>query len=100
MFNRIILTTMTQAGKSALDDFLPERASGGAERGDANSFIDPAEVRLEPLDGRPGQPEGMHHFAADPSSSQVQAWPMLAAALVALGVSLLALAAFAKLAHL
>jgi hypothetical protein len=76
----------------ALSQFLPELMF------DANTqhaAIDPSEVQLEPIvPQRAAAPSP--HPPVMPTSSQVQPWPMLAAAMVAIGVSLLAFAAFVK----
>ena len=65
--------------------FADARRSGGA------THIDAADVTIEPIE--------MHKEIAPATatpSTQVQPWPMLAAALVAIGFSLLAFAAFAR----
>ena len=84
------------AGKSALDQFLPESAFTaevprirGELRGEIELFVDPDEVQLESIDV-------IARSTKAASSSSVQMWPMLAAALVAIGVSMLAMAAFAR----
>ena len=93
----------------SLDQFLPEstiqRAAGSRVRGDGD--LDPLEVRLESIElfaQAPSVTPKVRDVAAPrqriaANSSQVQIWPMLAAALVAMGVSMLALAAFAKIGH-
>jgi hypothetical protein len=80
------------AGKSALDEFLPESVLAseisrfrGEPRGEIELFVSADDVQLDPIEA-----------VARPNSSTVQVWPMLAAALVAIGVSMLALAAFAR----
>ena len=85
------------AGKSPLDQFLPESAHGsevapfrGDLRAEADVFVAPDDVHLDPI-------EGVVARLDRANSSSVQVWPMLAAALVAIGVSMLALAAFARL---
>jgi hypothetical protein len=93
--NKIISMSTHRAGKSALDEFLPERAlapepgSGGGHRGAEPLAAN--EVQLDPIDSFPAP------IALKPSP--VHLWPMLAAALVALGASLLALAVFARFFH-
>ena len=86
------MSTPTRTAKSALDQFLPERlfAPDARQTGGATP-IDPAEVQLEAIEVHRGPLP-----AAETPSSQVQAWPMFAAALVAIGVSLLAFAAFER----
>ncbi len=84
------------AGKSALDEFLPESALAseisrfrGEPRGAIDLFVSAEDVQLEPIEVLARRPPRAN-------SSSVQLWPMLAAALVAIGVSMLALAAFAR----
>ena len=87
----------TQKGGSALDQFLPERMFEiHAQNAGGATPIDPAEIHLEPItpQGVAAQPPTLPRVM--PPSSQVQAWPMVAAAMVAIGVSLLAFAVFAK----
>ena len=86
-----------RGGKSALDEFLPERAlapdvrKGRNENGPGAEQIAADEIRLDPVEDFPP--------SVALKASPVQLWPMLAAALVAIGVALLALAAFAKFFH-
>jgi hypothetical protein len=84
------------AGKSALDEFLPESVFApevpriqGELHGDFELYVAPDEVQLDPIDA-------IARSAVAANSSSVQMWPMLAAALVAIGVSMLAMAAFAR----
>lgn len=84
------------AGKSALDEFLPEAEITsevsrfrGELRGEIDLFVSADEVQLDPI-------EVVARSEWRANSSSVQVWPMVAAALVAIGVSLLALAAFAR----
>jgi hypothetical protein len=84
------------AGKSALDEFLPESALAseisrfrGEPRGAIDLFVSAQDIQLDPI-------EVVARRAPGTNSSSVQLWPMLAAAFVALGVSMLALAAFAR----
>ena len=87
------MTTTTPKAGSALDQFLPEHMFAVHMQ---TVLIDPAEVQLEafaPGDATAESPTRPH---VAPPSSQVQAWPMLSAAMVAIGISLLAFAAFAK----
>lgn len=79
------------AGKNALDEFLPESVFTpevprirGERRGEIELYVAPDEVELDPID------------SIAPSAASVQMWPMLAAALVAIGVSMLAMAAFER----
>ena len=82
-------------GRDALDEFLPETTSTadvvrhrGEQCGEIDLFISPQEVQVDPLDA-------IARSAAPANSSSVQLWPMLAAALVAIGVTMLAMAALA-----
>lgn len=61
----------------------------GELRGEIELFVSPDDVQLDPIDA-------IAHSAPPANSSSVQMWPMLAAALVAIGVSMLAMAAFAR----
>ena len=95
--NKITSTTTTQKRGSALDQFLPERMFEVHTQKTAGATpIDPAEVYLEPIAPRNAAAESPVLPRVMPPSSQVQAWPMVAAAMVAIGVSLLAFAMFAK----
>jgi hypothetical protein len=83
------------AGKSALDEFLSESVLAseisrfrGEPRGEIDLFVSADDVQLDSIEAVTRSPRA-------PSTS-VQVWPMLAAALVAIGVSMLALAAFAR----
>ena len=90
--NKIRSMTTTEHGGRALDQFLPERMfAADAHRTAGATPIDATEICLEPIAARRDVPEPR----LMPSSSQVQAWPMVAAAMVAIGVSLLAFVAFA-----
>lgn len=84
------------AGKSALDEFLPESALAseiarfrGEPHGAIDLFVSADDIQLDPIDV-------VARRTPRADSSSVQLWPMLAAALVAIGVSMLALAAFAR----
>jgi hypothetical protein len=78
------MSTTRRGGKSALDEFLAEPVFvRDGDPGQPGVRIDPSEVHLE--------------LTTDPS--RVQMWPMVAAALVAFGVSLLTFAALAKYTH-
>jgi len=82
--NTTAMNTPRRAGKRALDEFLPEpRFVRHGEPGHPGVRIDPSEVLLEPM----------------PDPSKVQLWPMIAAACVAVGVSLLTFAALARYTH-
>lgn len=96
MSNKIIPMSTHRAGKSALEEFLPERAlapqlRNGRGAPDGPEPLAANEVQIDPIESFPAP------IAMKPSP--VQVWPMLAAALVALGASLLALGVFAKFFH-
>jgi hypothetical protein len=83
------------AGNSALDEFLPESALAseisrfrGEPHGAIDLFVSAQDIQLDPIEVVARRAPG--------TNSSVQLWPMLAAAFVALGVSMLALAAFAR----
>jgi hypothetical protein len=91
------MTSTHGAGKNALDEFLSESVftpaaphTRGPLRGEIELYVAPEDVHLDAIDAI-AQP------ATPANSSSVQMWPMLAAALVAIGVSMLALAAFARI---
>jgi hypothetical protein len=78
--------------KTALNEFLPEAAftADVSEPGSKpHLHIPPDELVLDPIDAGATS-------AVQPNSARVEMWPMLAAALVAIGVSMLAMAAVAK----
>jgi hypothetical protein len=80
-------------GKSALDEFLPEvdlRLNNG---NNGNVHLDPRDVQLEPVVARAP-------VATAADQSHVQWWPMFAAALVGIGVSLLAFGAWVRFGNL
>ena len=81
-----------RAGKSALDEFLPESDLRLNNGNNGSVHIDPRDVHLEPVVA-----PAPVTTAADPSP--VQWWPMFAAALVGIGVSLLAFGAFVRFGH-
>jgi hypothetical protein len=87
----IVLTTRA-TGKSALDEFLPEwlfvSAQGNPEEPVSHLQIPPGEIRLDPVETLGQRAQG---------NGSVQLWPMVSAACVALGASLVALAVFARL---
>ena len=92
--NKIIsMPTPYRPAKSALDEFLPERSLGF----DVNRefHIDPQDVDLEPLQFSAESSEPLR-IAAAQEQSRVEWWPMFAAALIGLGVSLLAFGAWAR----
>jgi hypothetical protein len=86
-----------RAGRNALDEFFPERVLTSESQPQAGAapldFLASTEVRLDPV-------ERLREPAVKTMPAAVQVWPMLAAAMVALGVSLLVLATFARYASL
>lgn len=88
-------TAAHRAGKSALDEFLPEI---NAQRDHRESRIDPGDIHLDPVEFRPARVTAGRQPATTESGAQL--WPMLAAALVGIGVSILAFAAFVRFSHL
>jgi hypothetical protein len=91
--NNIIQMSTHRSGKSALEEFLPERALAPAAREGrlgstiTTDLIPPEEVQLDAIENCPSAP------ALKPAP--VEVWPMLAAALVTLGFGILVLATFA-----
>jgi len=95
--NKITSINTTHKAGSALDQFLPERMFAvHAEKIASATSIDPAEIHLEPIAPRSAAAASPVRPRAAQPSSEVQAWPMVAAAMVAIGVSLLAFAMLAK----
>ena len=100
MFNNIAPKTTGQQAKPALEQFLPERLfAPDAQHTAGATPIDWAEIQLEPIVPQRPAPESPARPLVVPPSTQVQPWPMVAAAMVAIGVSLLAFAAFARFGH-
>ena len=92
--NKIIpMPTAFRPAKSALDEFLPERALGFDDN--RGFHLDPQEVELDALDDAAESLESLR-ITASPDKSRVEWWPMFAAALVGIGVSLLAFGAWAR----
>ena len=96
MHKIIPMASTPRNGRSALDEFLPERVF--ANDNGKGSSIDPADIELDAIQTFP---EPVRHDAAAPpdTSSRVQLWPMIAAAFVAIGASILALLAFARFGY-
>jgi hypothetical protein len=104
--NIIPMNEPHRPAENALDEFLSESAIQRVNESDRHQRrieskipVEPIEVVLEPIQviwkqTSNAQPQGTT------GSSPVEIWPMLAAALVTLGVSLLALALFARYTHL
>ena len=95
----IPMTTTTRGERSALDEFLPEVTFTPQPAVDASAFLDPADVRLDPIEPHNDLRVAPRRTDTGAVQSDVQVWPMAAAACVALGVSLLALALFARIGH-
>ena len=96
MSNKIIpMLTPHRAGKSPLDEFLPETVLAPDVRpehrdGSSNATVlSPNDVQLDPV-------EHLRQSLVTTKPSTVQLWPMLAAGLVAGGATLLAVAIFSK----
>ena len=87
-------TATHKSAKSALDEFLPEV---DVRRDRREARIDPGEIDLDAIEFRP-EPVVPHRTAAA-TEPGAQLWPMLAAALVGVGVAILAFSAFARLGH-
>ena len=79
-------------GKSALEEFLPEL---DLQPNVQNNHVDPREIHLEPVGPVSESVVGTGQGAAD-NSGQVQLWPMLAAALVGIGVMLLGFGVYSR----
>lgn len=84
MSDKLTSTNAYRSGKSALDEFLPELH---VQRNHREGYLDPRDVQFEPEADR-------KTIVVD--QSRVQWWPMFAAALVGIGVSLLAFGAWAR----
>jgi hypothetical protein len=89
--NIMPMTAPSRPGKSALDEFLPELNVRFDTR---DAHIDPHEIQLESVAPLPPTTTGAVRAATDKSA--VQWWPMFAAALVGIGVSMLAFGAWAR----
>jgi hypothetical protein len=96
MSNKIIHMTRSRPGASALDEFLPELDLRRAGR---NFHVDPREIHLEPVGVGPHPVDGPLAPIMVESSKTAQFWPMLAAALVGIGATILGLAAFSRFAQ-
>jgi hypothetical protein len=94
--NKIIPMTVAQSpGRSALDEFLPEL---DVRRESHRTHVDPGELHLDPVSFLPQQAEAPLEPIVMESPARAQLWPMLAAAFVGVGVTILALVAFARFA--
>jgi len=89
--NKVISMAAAQRpGRSALEEFLPEL---DLQPNVQNNHVDPREIHLEPVG--PVSDVTTGPGAAD-NSGQVQLWPMLAAALVGIGVMLLGFGVYSR----
>lgn len=89
------MTATQPPGRSALDEFLPEL---DVRRESRHTRVDPADVHIEPVSFLPEQGEAPLAPIVVESAARAQLWPMLAAAFVGIGVTILALVAFARFA--
>ena len=76
--------------RSALEEFLPEL---DLQRNVRDIRVDPREIHLEPVGLVSESVLGSH---VGDNQAQAQLWPMLAAALVGIGVTLLGFAAYSR----
>ena len=104
--NTLVPKTATHRfGRSALDQFLPEL---DVCHENAQVFLDPRDIQLDSVIAPP--PAAAVEFPTTSreafrrpvtaNNSRVQWWPMFAAALIAIGVSLLAFGALARFGQL
>lgn len=90
--------------RSALDQFLSEaELERRARRADpvitvdrGNVFLDPREVKLDALEAGARTTRSMSHSPEFTNVTKAQLWPMLAAAFVALGVTMIILSTLAR----
>ena len=78
------MTGAHRPGKSALDEFLPE---ADLRLNNSSVHLDPRDIELEPV---------VAPTSVATQRDRVQWWPMFAAALIGIGVSLLAFGAWAR----
>lgn len=90
------MAAQPRTGASALDEFLPELDLRRASR---NIYVDPREIHMEPVGVEPQSVEAPLAPIMVESSKTAQFWPMLAAALVGMGATILGLAAFSRFAQ-
>ncbi len=102
MSDKIVpMTVSTRAGRNALDEFLPEIAVERDQTRRRHPHVDGGDIDLDTVEPSGdtievfAQPE-LRTVPTVDSSANVQFWPMIAAACVVLGISLLALALFAR----
>lgn len=94
MSNRINpITAAQRPGRSPLDEFLPEL---DVRRETREIQVDPREIHLEPVGLRPDLVEAPLAPVVMERSKRAQLWPMLAAALVGIGATILAFVAFSR----
>jgi hypothetical protein len=93
--NKIIHMTRPRMAASALDEFPSELELRGET---LNIHVDPREIHLEPVGAGPHPLEAPLAPIMVESSKTAQFWPMLAAAFVAIGATILGVAAFSRFA--
>ena len=94
--NKIIqMAASRRRAASALDEFLPEL---DLRRATPHAHIDPREIHLEPVGFHLQPAEQPLGSIGVESSKHAQFWPILAAALVGIGVTILAFVAFSRFA--
>jgi hypothetical protein len=94
--NKIIqMAVPSRRAASPLDEFLPELDVRCAT---PHVHIDPREIHLEPVGFLPHPAEQPLGPMVVESSKRAQFWPMLAAAFVGIGVTILAFVAFSRVA--
>lgn len=87
------MTATQRPGRSALDEFLPELDIRPESR---HHRVDPREIHLEPVGLPPEAAEAPLAPIVMENSKRAQMWPMFAAALVGIGVTILAFVAFGR----
>lgn len=93
MSNKIIsMPAAPRPIRNALEEFLPEL---DPQRNAHDNQVDPREIHLEPV-GLGSESVVTATSAPADNPAQVQLWPMLAAALVGIGVTLLGFAAYSR----
>ena len=93
MSNNIVpLPAPHRPAKNALEEFFPERALGFDHE---EVQLDPQEIELDALD-IPGESAEPLRLTPALDTAPVEWWPMFAAALIGIGVSLLAFGAWTR----
>jgi hypothetical protein len=94
--NKIIPMTQPRRAASALNEFPSELE---LRRETLNIHIDPREIHLEPVGSDPQLVAAPLGRSVVESSQTAQFWPMLAAALVGIGATIVGLAALSRFAQ-